>query len=174
LAAGLESRDRKRLKFRFQASSFKGTVRQGCKCESLVNRFLKDKSPPNNLLAWKICLSDFLHQPSVLHRIMRSSCHMELVFTFLTSFRSRRSTWPISTVLAPCNSPGYAVAADKGTLSKGKPLMYLFKGYAHVITYTRFVDNTCQMTRVTPPHSVERCNRWPTGLRNFAPSRFSG
>jgi hypothetical protein len=38
---------------------------------------------------------------------------------------------------------------------------------AHVITYTRFVDGTCQMTRVTPPHLVERCNRWPTGLRNF-------
>jgi hypothetical protein len=30
----------------------------------------------------------------------------------------------ISTV----HSPGYAVAADKGTLSKGKPLMYLFNG----------------------------------------------
>jgi hypothetical protein len=45
----------------------------------------------------------------------------------------------------------------------------LIQHNAHVINYTRFVDGTCQMTRVTPPHSVERRNRWPvaTGLRNF-------
>ena len=119
LAAGLQSRDRKRLNS-IPKLKLSRAVRQGRKCEYLVKRFLKEKSPNKNL-AWNNCLSDFLHQPSVLRRIMRSSCHMGFIFTLLTSFSSRGPTWPVLTVLTPCSSTGCAVAADK---SKRDPLMF--------------------------------------------------